>query len=857
MRTCAWELAVSKKQNPKIRDLNELEKLNGESEQRAPHESLVVHAKERELSDRDQARIEHAAAFIDAVQLDQAPHPSSDTARLQKDKTMIETADSIGVPRSGPGFASSPPQSMGRFQIKKLLGQGGFASVYLAHDPTLNRNVAIKILKPTSFFSAEATTRFDREAQAAAVLSHPNIIPVFECGAIGNDRYIVSEYSSGVTLKQWSGQQAAPIALKVAAEMVAVLADAVEHAHQRGIVHRDLKPANILLEMDEASDSKTDALPETIRVTDFGLAKYADSADQLETADGAIVGTPAYMSPEQAQGDQVITHSSDIYSLGVILYELLTGTLPIIGKNHIETLLAICKREPRAPRVLNREVPRDLEAICLKCLSKTPAERYPSAHALSRDLYRWIDGEVVSARRVSRMERARKWSVRNPALASAFVAISAALAFASVQWRFASAETIRADNNLSMTQDLIDQLVGKVAGNPDLPPAMRREFSSSVVKLQEQLLEDAPEDRRVIYQTSKAKRQFARLLGEIGEPQVALEVINESIDLIEPYIDDPEFATLKMAAIRYKAEFLRSLSEIEEAEKAILDAEKSTQQSFYDRANTWFQLGITKSAAGRDEEAVDDFEMALTMYAQMPQNHVTRTDMARIEFHLGGTEMLLNRLDPAKARLQSALATFEKILVNLPHHSPDTSFRYVGRCYLQLGRIARGQLKLDQFSDDEKQELVVEARECFDSAASNFQQLIEINPTINGVWGLLAFVYEKRIALETEQLNVEAAKEWVEDFDQHFAETPKRVREYATIGQVLAEAQIKVIQLMHEKDQPDAADAMLEKTEQLLSELVLEFPEFEKFKSLKTKCSELRMPCRSPINESAGEGSIN
>jgi WD40 repeat protein len=258
--------------------------------------------------------------------------------------------------------------------------------------------------------------RFQREARAAARLTHPNIVPVFEIGEAGPTYYIASAYIAGQSLAEWLRSRTTPVPVTTAASIVAPLAEAMHYAHAQGVLHRDLKPANVLLEPREGEAGEY-ALTAG-KITDFGLAKLLDLQDN-ETRAGAIIGTPAYMSPEQAKADQaLIGTGSDIYGLGAILYELLTGRPPFQGKSDTETLYKLVAEEPVAPHRLNREVPRDLVAIALKCLEKQPAQRYASAGALADDLKRFMDGEATQARPLSALGLTWRWVGRNRRVAA-------------------------------------------------------------------------------------------------------------------------------------------------------------------------------------------------------------------------------------------------------------------------------------------------------------------------------------------------------------------------------------------------------------------------------------------------------
>jgi serine/threonine protein kinase len=277
--------------------------------------------------------------------------------------------------------------------------------VYKALQIKLKRLVALKMILAGSYAGEQALARFRTEAEAVARLQHPNIVQIYEVGEQEGLHFFSLEFVEGGSLAhKLAGTPQPP---SEAARLVEILARAVHYAHQRGILHRDLKPSNVLL----AADG-------TPKITDFGLAKQLDQ-DAGQTQSGAIMGTPRYMAPEQAGGkSKAVGPAADVYALGAILYELLTGRPPFKAASAMDTLLQVMQEEPAAPRRLQPDVPRALETICLKCLQKEPTRRYDSAEALADDLHRFLTAEPIMARPISLWGRGVKWIKRQPAVAA-------------------------------------------------------------------------------------------------------------------------------------------------------------------------------------------------------------------------------------------------------------------------------------------------------------------------------------------------------------------------------------------------------------------------------------------------------
>jgi hypothetical protein len=300
---------------------------------------------------------------------------------------------------------------LGKFELVEQLGTGAFGEVFRAIDTELDRPVAVKVLRGGAGASRDDVERFVREARSAARLRHPGIVAVHETGqAADGSPFMVEEFVRGETLA--AHIKNGPLEPRRAAEIVALAADALAYAHAHGVVHRDVKPSNILLDPEGQP-----------HLMDFGLAKR-ETDDPPETIEGQVLGTPAYMSPEQARGESNrVDGRSDVYSLGVVLYELLTGERPFRGNRRM-LLLQVLDDEPRPLRRLNDRIPRDLENICLKAMAKTPGRRYATATDLADDLRRFIRGEPVKARPAGWTQRIWKWCRRNPVPASLLLAVT-------------------------------------------------------------------------------------------------------------------------------------------------------------------------------------------------------------------------------------------------------------------------------------------------------------------------------------------------------------------------------------------------------------------------------------------------
>jgi serine/threonine protein kinase len=472
--------------------------------------------------------------------------------------------------------------SFGDYVLESEIARGGMGVVYKARQKRLNRTVAIKMILAGKLASSDDVKRFYVEAEAAAKLEHPNIVPIYEIGELAGQHFFSMGFVDGGSLDRLLADKT--LSPEMASRLMVEIANAIAYAHERNIVHRDLKPANILLSRSPAtSGSQVSTLTESgssgrsqvslskkqkraselewiPKVTDFGLAKQLESASDL-TGTGQILGTPSYMPPEQAAGDNLaIGPCSDVYSLGAILYRMLAGRAPFQGSSPLETIMQVIKQDPVSIRQLNSVVPKDLETICMKCLQKDPAKRYESANALANDLNRWLNGDPIEARPMPASERALRWLKKHPAISSSFaiavVSIASIVGVLSLSNRKLTEQrdvaiqaelTAETQRNLAQARlvraiEAIDRMMARAGTerwtkSPEMEEE-RKILLQGAVQFYRSLIADREESSLVRWEAAKAYEQVAGALYVLNDLPGSTEACEQATQLLDQLLKD-------------------------------------------------------------------------------------------------------------------------------------------------------------------------------------------------------------------------------------------------------------------------------------------------------------------------------
>lgn len=594
--------------------------------------------------------------------------------RIEALRSMMDLMD--GRPDDGLGAedgngAMRHPRHVPGYEIVAELGGGGMGDVYLARHLGLNRHVALKMLHGRA--SPERLARFRREAESIARLQHPNIVQIYDVGEHDGVPFYAMEHVAGGSLAaKLAGVPQPP---RAAAAMVETLARAVAAAHDRGVIHRDLKPSNVLVsggvvrggvvrgdnnghEPSTTHHSPLTTAPLTthqLKIADFGLAKHI-GIDSGQTHTGQILGTPSYMAPEQAAGDlNSIGPATDVYALGAILYEMLTGRPPFRGASPLDTLEQVRAQEPVPPSRLVAKVPRDVAIICLKCLQKAPAARYAGAQALADDLGRFLRDEPILARPVGRIERSWRWCRRNPRVAVLAAALVVVVAAASLLQRNARRRLHETTSHVrrqvtdalgegrqAAAGQLIDEfMVMLAADGPGQAPLNSRTRQALLERAQRHYRDQAEE----ACDQPERRAEFAHASDRLGDIH---RCFGQSAQAEQSF---------RQAAAAYA--------------QLVQDSPESIKHRF-DLAWCHGKLGET-IAADRPEEAIHAYREALSLLRQLPAEvgdpAAPGRERARLLTNLGGALGSLGRHDDAAPCFEQAAAVWSELAAQAPHDS--------------------------------------------------------------------------------------------------------------------------------------------------------------------------------------------
>jgi serine/threonine protein kinase/tetratricopeptide (TPR) repeat protein len=585
------------------------------------------------------------------------------------------------------------------YEILDKLAQGGMGVVYKVRQVSLNRVVALKMILAGTDAAPEQRARFRTEAEAVAHLQHANIVQIHEIGESEGRPYFTMEFVDGGSLAD--KLRGVPQPARPAAALVQILAESMHFAHQQGILHRDLKPGNVLLACSDRlqavrlGSSSEEMGSYEPKITDFGLAKQLNVGAGL-TQTGEIIGTPSYMAPEQAAGwVRAVGPATDVYALGAILYELLTGRPPFRGPTPFDTFDQVRFQEPVPPTSLQPTVPRDLETICLKCLQKEPGKRYATARELADDLQRFLNREPIRARPVSRIERLWRWCRRKPVVASLLAALALvfAVGFGSVAWQWQRAEeqaaaarrereaaerqAERARHNFQKAQEAVSTMLTYLGerGLANVPhmEGLRRELLEVALKFNEGFLEENSTDPAVRQETAEACARMAHIWGMLGQSGDTEKAYRQAIDLYRAlaagFPDRPEFQRalannyLGLSNVLADARRLPEAEEAQQRVERILEhlpgESRDTPGNRNLLANWHMARAFLLSTAERYSEAESSARQAIALQKLLLEESPANT---QYEFDLSNSYNTLGIILKRTKRIQDAVAAYRQSL---------------------------------------------------------------------------------------------------------------------------------------------------------------------------------------------------
>jgi tetratricopeptide (TPR) repeat protein len=753
----------------------------------AEHDALETHVEACERCQKTLARLSDEGQAFDGRYLRASRPPAvsesvRDFVRLLKESppaagdeaTPKDEAGAAAIRFPGPPTSKGPLGQLDSFHIRKQLGAGKFGIVYQAYD-ALDRLVAIKILKPELAASPRERARLEEEARRAAAVKHDHVVIIHQVGSTRGFSlpYLVMEYIDGESLSDRLKRQGV-LEPRAAARIVQQVARGLAAAHEQGLVHRDIKPSNIMLE--KASDRA--------KITDFGLARVIEEGGETSSGSERIVGTPAYMSPEQISTPGRLDPRTDVYSLGVVLYELLTGERPFRGVPHM-LLQQVVHEEPRSPRKLNDRIPRDVETITLSCLANEPGRRYQTAQALADDLQRWLDGKAIQARPVGMAGKVWRWCRRKPALAGLTAALLLALVcgVAGVTWQWRRAEANyqreraqwqRAEASYQVACESFAECVRKIVDDPRLKSGpledLRRVVLQAELLFYQKFVDlqgDSPD-----FQAERA-RAFMRLgyiTQNLDSKERALDPYQQAqailTDLVRDHPDNRRYRADLALCYNNLGYLYQVLGQPEKAQQAdqnslalrkgLVRDDPADPQYQFNLVQSYLNLGDFFQRDGRPQEGIQAFREAMPLVTALARDHPTVADyqtyLAKFHHNLAVLYYNVGANDPqwharevkeAERGFREAWTIWQRLAKK---HPSRTEYQVeLARCQRNLGSLYRLTGRPQ------------EAKEAFDQALALWEMLSKRHPLVPeyqsmlvGCYHNLAGIYQDSSAQQAE-----------------------------------------------------------------------------------------------------------